>query len=1052
MHYRLLFTIATAACLTGLYAVYAVIARPLVVVSKLPENSTEPSNRPVAHRPAENVRVAETYLAELRWAASSQYTLRSGQAFIYTNEWSHQGTSPWIEFAPFAMVWVQKDSQGREQAISLVSDSAQLKFATEFDIINPDPGRVVSAVLDGTVQIKGPDGLAVVGKQFIFDESAPSLVSTNPVQFEYGTHSGEGRSLHMALIPAEGPPGKDRPHVYGIRTVRLGSGIHPTLPKFMYAKLNLRIPQQAETKQVHIRCSSDLELDIPSQTIVFSKDVWARSPVNKTQIDELNCDELKLEFEPAGARLAAGIGPENDPKQPSAGAPGADFQRFSSDLVFKRLTASGAVVKVKSQRYQLDGQMQKLVFDAAEHRLQMTDATNTDPANTNKAKGVIISQKQSRLIVPEIEMLLRDDNTLPPQVVFCKGKGQLEMTNEDSTEVEFIATWAGFLRKSTDPENGLDLILLQHQATFHHRSQKTILGADLIRLWLDPTPLGTTGTSSEASNTRPADPKPRRLVAERKVALVSPLLEISKTNELDVRFEDDKIPRSLGLESRAVLQRASLQEQSPPRPQLPGKTVPKSTAATRDSSPSRTTAVTKVSHVERGSLGEAIDIRDSTNDAGRPGVARLADKKAEPLEVSADRIRVRMQTIDGQSQPEPVEVETQGRVKISRRGSPGEAPMTATGDRLHLQRHGLDREIVHLFGNPAHLRDRGLHVEGHEVNLDREANRIWVKGNGLLQLPVPPGTSIASLGETSDPDLDVWWQESMEFDGKTARFIGKVLAEHGLSKMWCEQMDVDLVSAVSFTGDEPAHDDRPGLKSIRCRENVSFQSSQYKDRTMVHFLRGHVAEFSHDHERGVSNAQGPGRMLIWQRSEKSEAGPQSQKMQANRPLSAVNPEWDFTRIDFKGRMTGSLVMYAKSGSINRQTSNFDNSVTIVHGPVDLPNEIDADHLPAEAASMRCEKLEFQHYAKGPNNSVAYQKMLGTGNAQIEGRGFYANADEISFDGSKKLYILRAWGTQNATISHDSDKGPREEASGRRIEFNRVLKKIKVDLVSGATGP
>ena len=242
---RILFTIATAISLTGLYAVYAVAIRPLVMIPDEPAPVQVSDEQGESHRPRENVRVAESFLGDQPWTAQSEYMLRAGQAFVFTNKWDREKSDQrLVRFEPFAMVWVSKDKQGREQAVSLVSDSAQIKFASAFDDKHSNPGRVVGAVLDGVVQIKGSDGLEVTGKRFIFDESAPSLISTNPVQFQFGLHKGSGRSLHMSLIPAEGVPGPDRPHVFGIRTVRLSGGADPVTKKLEDVKLDIHINQE----------------------------------------------------------------------------------------------------------------------------------------------------------------------------------------------------------------------------------------------------------------------------------------------------------------------------------------------------------------------------------------------------------------------------------------------------------------------------------------------------------------------------------------------------------------------------------------------------------------------------------------------------------------------------------------------------------------------------------------------------------------------------------------------------------------------------------------
>ena len=664
MFNRLLFTIATIACLTGSYAVYAVLTRSLVVVPELPEANVELTRHTIAHRPAENVRVAETHLAEQPWAAKSQYMLRMGQSFIYTKEFKHTPGDQRIRFIPFAMVWLQKDKEGREQPVTLVSDSALLKFASTFDDVNPNPGRVVGAVLDGEVQIKGSDGLEIVGEQFVFDESAPSLVSTNPVKFKYGSHVGWGRTLNMKLIPAEGPPGRDRPHVYGIRTIRLGSGAVPA----EHVRLNIRMPQQGEQKLVQVQCSGNLEYDIAENSATLSKSVRAYSWTSKTDYDSLDCENLWLQFEPAPK--VASVAHEVSEKEPKESG-SQSYQKIESDLVFRRMIATGPKVLVRSTQNNLRAMMKRLEYDATDRRLQMTDPGK-----------VYVSFKGSALTVPDVEVFLHQGTALKEKEVFCRGVGRLERIDPETSEATFVATWNGHLRKSTDAATGLDLIELQKQASFRQPKQHTALGAEVIRLWLAPLSLGIpAGAGSGTPEPAAAEPQPKRLVAERNVGLASPQLE-ARTNELEVRFDESAAPQVIGQQPRDSLQLASLE--------LPVETVTERRPREQPDQPATRTAargaplkdgrIQKTSLATSGSLGPPIDpLSVDNNPFGRTGSLDSIQKPSEPLEVKADWIGVRMRRVPGEPQPELVEVETQGHVKVVQKFATGEAPMTAEG-------------------------------------------------------------------------------------------------------------------------------------------------------------------------------------------------------------------------------------------------------------------------------------------------------------------------------------------------------------------------------------
>ena len=70
---------------------------------------------------------------------------------------------------------------------------------------------------------------------------------------------------------------------------------------------------------------------------------------------------------------------------------------------------------------------------------------------------------------------------------------------------------------------------------------------------------------------------------------------------------------------------------------------------------------------------------------------------------------------------------------------------------------------------------------------------------------------------------------------------------------------------------------------------------------------------------------------------------------------------------------------------------------------------------------------------------AWHQLVGIGNAEVEGqvnnRRYTGMADEITFDGSKGLYALRAHGRQNARLNGIGTCN----LIGRWIEFNPELK-------------
>ena len=406
-------------------------------------------------------------------------------------------------------------------------------------------------------------------------------------------------------------------------------------------------------------------------------------------------------------------------------------------------------MRIVSQGNGLRADMAELDYHALQQTLHLSDP-----------KGVTISQRGTTLVVPDIEVRLGERDSLSE--VLCRGAGRLESMPPGSNQLAFIASWAKQLSLTTDRTTGLDVIQLDQKASFRQPSKRMGLGAERIRIWvaslsasgvlrLNDASSGSPSTSAVPSNAA-TEPDVKRLFAEREVALVSPQL-VARSHELDVRFDESGDPSvSARTRSRAELTLAALvldETSSRDDSNAEQPSFNRVGNAPRESGNDR---VQQMSHstlprgAADGSLGPPIDIPSvSTGAAGRNSVSDQSRSTTEPLDLTADRIGVRLRKVSGQSQPEVTFIGTLGHVKVRQNRKPGEPPLTAEGDRMDLTNAGPSDQVIHLYGSPAHLRDRGVHIEGREVHLDRAGNRAWVKGHGLLQLPMPKRAPIAAL-------------------------------------------------------------------------------------------------------------------------------------------------------------------------------------------------------------------------------------------------------------------------------------------------------------------
>ena len=1004
MFQRLLLTLATAVSLTGLYLLYSIALRPVVVLPALSERSIEDDQFEDFHRPAENVRVATTYLPVQKWAAESKYMLKAESAFVYTESWRRDpGNDKRIRFDKFAMAWVSNDKNGVEQAVSIASDSALLEFASVFDEKNQNPGRVVRAVLSGHVEIAGPDGLEIVGRNFIFDESELNLYTTNPVNFRFQSHRGRASRMSMKLIPAEGLPGMDRPHIYGVESIRLVA--NPADPKTPHVRLEVQMPQGKEMKRVNVKCAGDLEYFVGTTTAVFTKNVIAwTGPTDN--FDWLECERLTLQFIPTSrSSTDVTIDSKLHPKETQRLK--NEYQHFERDLEFSVLVAEGPQVKIVSKSQGVRARMTRLTYRADTRVLSMI--------SEGSERDVRLLRRGSELKVPKIEARLDEQNSLSSLI--CRGAGELRYVDEMSGKLTFVATWQKQLSKKTDGATKLDLVELEERAQFRQPHEGTGLGAELIKIWLVPVPFNLSPPSPEVvATTETPDPQPRRLLASGNVVLASPQMSISRTNELNIRFDEE-----VGLKSDSVTQRSRSQLQ------LVALTTSSDSA--------------KILTIPDGTLGPPIDIPYEFEPS--PKSQTQTKDKSAPIIVSADRIGVRMRRSPGRQEPEVMHVHCEGKVEISQSRIPGEKPLELAGDRVDLENESKDHEIVHVFGAPAKIHDQRFKIEGKEIHLDRGENRAWVRGSGWLKLPIPPQARIPGLDAAASRDLNVNWNESMDFDGLESKFIGRVRATLGLGSMRCEQMSVQLMERLSFQ--TASADSKPAIRTIYCRENVSFENSKYLAKKVIDKYRGRVGEFTWNHSTGDVIAQGPGIIQAWQRQKKenSEFSPRD-TIQANRPIPVEISEWNYTRVKFEGQLKGHIDGEL-TGATGRQNATIDDRVEVTHGPVKSPSEeVHPDDLPSNGGTMRCDRLQFVNRPKSERNPIEYTELVGLGNSEVEGqvneRRFTASADEISFDGSKGLYVLRSHGRQSARLNGIGTGN----LISRRIEFNPKLKTLKVE--------
>ncbi|MFN0053870.1 MAG: hypothetical protein ACKV0T_16955, partial [Planctomycetales bacterium] len=782
MPHRTKLTISTALILVGAFALYCGLVSPFVSPGKeeLGDQSMSASEPKI--RSHENSRQAAQHLPDQAWTADAKYQARTGDTYVFAEEWEKVEESGRVRFTPFAMIWRPKDQKGDQPPLTIVCESALVEFAEAFDVSHPKPGRVVGGALEGRVTVRGQDGMQINGRDFYFSEADLRVWSDNPVKFAQGPHSGEGLGLEMLLIPDKGPIEEDKPAISGVRTIRLRKDV----------VMNL-VSQDKEgggsRETVRVTSVGRFEYGVEDHAASFMTNVHVVRPTGPKESDELRCDLLTLIFE-----TERGPGVESSESAvPEGGDEG--FNVGGGNLRFRRLRAEGPTTTVVSQRAGMHARMQELTYDAQSRIIVLKDA-----------RQVRMWQRQNELLCGEVTAILDAEGQIAQAT--CRGAGRLLRYREGDLEaaagkqrpVEFTCEWQRELRMEPDPKNQLDLIEISGRAVMS-QADKMALQGDVVRLWVTPDESGKRQFGKQvASEGTEERVRPRRLLALGNVAFASPQIT-GETKRLEVWFEEGALPLPPGGES---IDRRNDGGPAPPR-----GTGAKSPAATP-------VAVVQSRRSKTGDLSKGRGLanvappsssKSKNKDAGRanepppnrkqPPAERRRDLTDKPAHVIADLIRVR--AMNDQERTEIAQVITEGHVQVKQERGAEEAPFDLKGDRMHLWNYSESHQVIRVEGQPAHVRDRGLHLEGADIHFDRGENVARVEGAGVLRLPMRKGLDGKPLDKPQT--LDILWTERMKFDGQTADFFAGVSTRLNGSAMDCEEMHVTLTRRISFSQD-----------------------------------------------------------------------------------------------------------------------------------------------------------------------------------------------------------------------------------------------------------
>jgi len=133
------------------------------------------------------------------------------------------------------------------------------------------------------------------------------------------------------------------------------------------------------------------------------------------------------------------------------------------------------------------------------------------------------------------------------------------------------------------------------------------------------------------------------------------------------------------------------------------------------------------------------------------------------------------------------------------------------------------------------------------------------------------------------------------------------------------------------------------------------------------------------------------------------------------------------------------------GANGAWTTVFYDHVEVLYGPVDQPMEtVSRDSLLDQSGWLGCESLRVDQHPQSQAKDQ-FLTLLAKGNSRIEGKDFFGEAETISYDGSKTLYVLRGDGNRDARLSRQLKVGDNfSRTVSNQIYFNPERHEVRQD--------
>jgi lipopolysaccharide export system protein LptA len=1009
--YRLLRIAGSFAIVLVAYWAYALVAVPLIEPSADPHQVRQISEEDRARAQGR----IDAGIAELRdlfdlgaWELKSPKILESQQIKLLMQDYRNLGDGR-VEIHPCTMIFTPEGSfndqrQQRRQAVVLEApEGAVLEFDGPFDLRRMKIGRLVGGQLTGRITIRsagknpGPeDDLLIVTRNVQLTEK--NIFTPHTVDFRYGPHYGRGGQMRIKLLPAEQAGAADprKPGVAGIELFELRR-----LDRLHLELGDLDLASDKTPPAASGSSPDGPPADPARQATAGSSprpedlpvEITCQGPfrfdlIQKVATFEDQVNVLKINPTGPSDQLNCELLSVFFTDRTDPTPNGPDDQKDGGK---KRPAGS---LNLQAQRIEARGDP-VVIHAPSEHVHGRGERLEYDLATRrivlDGTHEVMLQQAPNEIHARSLQYQPAETQGQLGRVV-AKGPGWLRGQMDRRPDQQLEAHWNEQLQ--VRPHEGNQVISLSGGAglKFPEIGQ---LDAGEIHFWL-----------LESESQHPNEQsrlRPDRMLARDRVRIRSAELSAA-VEQLEVWFEPD---RKAEAGRRAVEETFSGRRHGDPAPvarDLPTAGQPTSPPAARQQ------------HFQIS--GRLLRARMLLREDGRSGLSELMVEEG-----------VRF-------------VETQTK-------QPDERPLLVCGDRLHVVDADKPHAAVTVTGEPAYFEGRGLTLTGSNINLNRGTNRLWVDAAGRMDLPMDRDLEGRPLRNPAL--LKIHWQDSMVFDGRTARFEESVTVTAPHRHLQTETLEVQFKRPINFSDDKIRQDPETEtlVEQLRCRGGVFMESVSVDGDEQTSHERMQATDLEVNLDSGVLKARGPGWLTSVRRGSDDPlagggilgGGPDRRRAVAERSRTDTDNEEQLRglHVRFQGSITGNVLP-------GRREMTFRDHVQAAYAPVDswaaTLDVNDPDSLGPEGAVLHCDRLSVIEMAT-PDGKRRTMELAAEGNTVVDNSTFTARAARMTYAEAKDLLILEGDGRSDAELFHQPRLGgPISKHAARKIFYWPKTKRLR----------